>query len=199
MEIDKDQLLGQIINFIVGLLQSKTISAKVTIPLGTESQPAKQDSPPVYKITKDELLKGRDKQYATEYSQQISDNLDKLLVPINKLRDAWGKPMIVTSGWRPPEINDSTPGAAAKSKHMYGLAVDIQDSDGSLMKWTLENLELMKELGLYMEDFRWTYNWCHYQLGAPGSGKRIFVPSSARPSSPDKWDGKYDSQYDSNS
>ena len=147
-------------------------------------------------ISKDELLKGRDKQYVSDYTQEISNNLDKLLVPLNQIRTAYGKPMTVTSGWRPPAINSSTPGAAAKSKHMIGLACDISDPDGVLMKWVLQNLPLMKSLGIYMEDFRWTPNWVHFQLGVPGSGKRIFVPSSAPAGAPGKWDGKYDSQFD---
>lgn len=144
-------------------------------------------------ISKDELLKGRDKQYASEYSQEVSDNLDKLLIPINQVRTAWAKPMTVTSGWRPAAINSATPGAATHSKHMIGLAVDILDTDGSLMQWVLDNLSMMKDLGLYFEDFRWTPNWVHFQLGAPGSGKRIFVPSSAPAAAPSKWDGQYDS------
>lgn len=147
-------------------------------------------------ISKDELLKGRDKQYPSDYTSEVSSNLDKLLIPLNKIREAYGKPMSVSSGWRPPAINGATPGAAKASKHMIGLACDIVDSDGSVMKWVLQNLQLMKDLGIYLEDFRWTPNWVHFQLGAPGSGKRIFVPSSAPAQSPSKWDGHYDSKFD---
>lgn len=147
-------------------------------------------------ISKDELLKGRDQQYANDYTQEISDNLDKLLIPLNKIREAWGKPMIVNSGWRPPSVNAGTVGAAAHSKHMEGLAADISDIDGSLWTWVLENLQLMKDLDIFMEDRRWTPNWVHFGLGQPGSGKRIFVPSSNPPASPDSWDGEYDHGFD---
>lgn len=147
-------------------------------------------------ISKDELLKGRDKQYPDDYSQEISDNLDALLIPLNKIREAYGKPMTVTSGWRPPAINASTPGAAAKSKHMIGLACDIADADGAIMRWVLANLDLMKDLGIYMEDWKWTPTWTHFQLGPPNSKKRIFVPSSAPAAAPTRWDGTYDSKYD---
>lgn len=146
-------------------------------------------------ISKDELLKGRDQQYPTDYTQEISDNLDKLLIPMNQIRTSWNKPMVVNSGWRPPSINAATPGAATHSKHMSGLAVDILDSDGSLWAWVLQNLDMMKQLGIFFEDKRWTPNWVHFQLGAPASGKRIFVPSSAQPSAPDAWDGNYDASY----
>lgn len=147
-------------------------------------------------ISKDELLKGRDQQYASDYTAEISANLDKLLIPLNQIRTAYGKPMTVSSGWRPPAINAATAGAAMRSKHMIGLACDIVDSDGQLMKWVLQNLPLMKQLGIYMEDFRWTPSWVHFQLGGPGSGKRIFVPSLDPAKAGQKWDGQYDHQYD---
>jgi hypothetical protein len=147
-------------------------------------------------ISKDELLKGRDQQYPNDYTQEISDNLDQLLIPMNQVRTAWAKPMIVNSGWRPPEINASTPGAATHSKHMIGLAVDIADPDGSLWAWVLQNLSTMQQLNLFFEDKRWTPGWVHFQLGGPASGHRIFVPSAARPSAPDAWDGNYDHSYD---
>lgn len=146
-------------------------------------------------ISKDELLKGRDTQYPNDYTQEVSDNLDKLLIPLNQIRDAYGKPMIVNSGWRPPSVNAATPGAATKSKHMIGLAADIADSDNAVMNWVLQNLDLMQQLGIFCEDFRWTPGWVHFGLGPPASGKRIFVPSAARPQAPDRWDGQYDSKY----
>lgn len=148
-------------------------------------------------ISKDELLKGRDKQYPKEYTKEISDNLDKLLVAVNQIRSAYATPMTVTSGWRPAEINASTPGAAKKSKHMIGLAVDIQDKDNRLMNWVLANLKLMKQLDIYVEDFRWTPGWVHFQLGKPTSGKRIFVPSADRAQAPDRWNGEYNHAHDS--
>lgn len=147
-------------------------------------------------IAKSELLMGRDTEYASEYTQEISDNLDKLLIPLNQIRTAYNIPMIVNSGWRPAEINAATPGAAAHSKHMIGLACDIKDNDSSLWAWVLNNLTLMQQLGIFMEDKRYTPGWVHFQLGAPGSGKRIFIPSAAPAPAPDAWDGNYDHSYD---
>ena len=147
-------------------------------------------------ISKKELLMGRDVQYASDYTQDISDNLDKLLIPINKIRDLWNTPMTVNSGWRPPSVNASTPGAALSSKHMLGLAVDISDTDGSLWTWVLQNLQLMSDLGIFIEDRRWTKSWVHFQLGQPKSGHRIFVPSTGPALAPDVWDGNYDHSFD---
>jgi uncharacterized protein YcbK (DUF882 family) len=147
-------------------------------------------------ITKDELLKGRDKQYPKDYTKEVSDNLDKSLILFNKIRIAYGMPMIITSGWRPSAINGSTPGAAAHSKHVLGMAMDVSDPDGKLWKWVLQNLDLMQQLGIYMEDRRWTKGWVHFGVGAPASGKRIFIPNASRASDPDIWDGKYDHSFD---
>jgi uncharacterized protein YcbK (DUF882 family) len=96
-------------------------------------------------ISKDEILMGRDQEYPEDYTQEISDNIDDLLGIINEIRDAYGKTMVVTSGWRPPAVNDGTANAAKKSNHMKGLAVDIKDVDGKLWQWVLLNLDLIKE------------------------------------------------------
>jgi hypothetical protein len=148
-------------------------------------------------ITKEELLKGRDIQFQSEYTDVISANLDALLIPLNKIRDAYGSPMIVNSGWRPASINASTPGAAKNSAHCIGLAADISDPNGLLWKWVLENLQLMKDLNIYLEDKRWTSSWVHFGLVRPASGHRIFIPSANRPLAPGAWDGIYDhDKYD---
>jgi hypothetical protein len=146
-------------------------------------------------ISKDELLKGRDKTYASDYTREVSDNLDKLLIPLNKIRDAYGEPMICNSGWRPASLNATVPGAASHSHHVLGLAADFSDIDGKLMTWVLKNLDMMQQLGIYMEDFSWTPTWCHLQLGAPASRKRIFVPNSNPPLAPDRWNGQYDAKF----
>ncbi len=147
-------------------------------------------------MTKSELLKGRDRKYPDEYTKRVSDNLDRLIDVMNHIRMIYSGTFVCTSGWRPAEVNANTPGASDHSKHMQGLACDIADPDGKLMAWVLKNLELMQMLGLYFEDFRWTPGWCHFQLGPPASGHRIFIPSSTRPQSPKRWDGVYDKTYD---
>ena len=127
-------------------------------------------------IAKSEILMGRDESHKTDYTQEVSDNIDKLLIPLNKFREAYGKPMTVTSGWRPPSINAGTTGAAKKSNHMLGLACDFLDKDGALDKFCMENLSLLEDLGLYLEHPDSTPNWCHLQCVPPKSGNRVFKP-----------------------
>ena len=147
-------------------------------------------------LTKAELLQGRDKTFADEYTEQISENLDVLLQKMNVVRSAYGKPMKVSSGWRPTSINGMIKGASPKSNHMIGCAVDISDPDGALMDWCLQNLDLLKALELHLEDFRYTPTWVHFQTVQPKSKKRIFIPSEALPPAPNRWSGKYNSKYD---
>jgi hypothetical protein len=147
-------------------------------------------------ISKDELLIGREKLFQQDYTQQISDNLDELLEKLNKIRLEYGEPMKVASGWRPPAVNASTKNAAPNSNHMTGHAADIADSDGKLWKWVISNLEFISDLGLYMEDKRWTPTWVHFQNLPPKSKKRIYIPSAALALAPNIWDGKYNTKFD---
>lgn len=151
-------------------------------------------------ITMDELLMGRAK--LADLPSDVQDNLRKLLFAMNEIRASYGFVMIITSGYRRPQDNDATSNAAKLSAHLVGMACDIRDVDGSLYRWVLRNLDLMQKLGIYLEDFRWTRsktkgNWVHFGIRKPGSGKRIFVPSTAPAEDPGCWDGKYDSKYDS--
>lgn len=148
-------------------------------------------------ITKSELLDNRDKTFASEYTEDISDNLDALLIPMNEVRKIYGKPMTISSGWRPRSINGMTMNAAPNSAHMTGEACDVKDIDGKLRDWCLANLGLLKQLGLYIEDFRFTPTWVHFSTRKPASGKRIFVPSKGLPPAPQRWpDPRYDSKFD---
>jgi hypothetical protein len=146
-------------------------------------------------ITKEEILMGRDKTHASEYTKEVSDNIDKLLVAMNVIRKAYGKPMKVSSGWRPVGINANIKGAAKSSSHTVGMACDIRDTDGTLWNWCLQNLQLIKDCGLYLEDRRWTPNWVHFQTRKVSSGNRIFRAFAGEPPHPTIWDGKYDKKF----
>ena len=95
---------------------------------------------------------------------------------LNKFREIYGKPLIVSSGWRPPSLNAHVKGAAPKSNHQLGLACDFKDTDGSLDKFCMENLSVLEDLGLYLEHPDSTQGWCHLQIVSPKSKKRVFRP-----------------------
>lgn len=120
-------------------------------------------------IKREEILKGK------EIPEGLEKNLEKLLSALNKLREVWGKPMIISSGYRDPSHNARV-GGAKKSNHMLCLAADVLDMDDSLDEWCLERLELLEEIGLWLESPQYTKGWCHLQVVPPKSGKRVFIP-----------------------
>lgn len=148
-------------------------------------------------ITLKELLKtGVDYNRLPRDHQQ---NLMTLLERMARVREAWGKPMIVNDGYR--KITDRPRGGSIHSWHYQGAAVDIDDTpEGVLAKWCLANLKLLASCKLFIEDPRWTIgprgSWVHFQIYPPGSGKRVFIPSREPSQSPTFWDGKYDRSLD---
>jgi uncharacterized protein YcbK (DUF882 family) len=110
----------------------------------------------------------------------IRSNLQVLCERLNKVRAAWGKPMIVTSGLRSDkqqaELIKAGKSTATKSRHLVGLAADIADPDGELGRWLLENVKLLEEVGLWCEHPDHTPGWAHLQASPPRSGRRFFKP-----------------------
>ena len=80
----------------------------------------------------------------------------------------------VSSGFRPSTINQRVKGAAAKSAHMSGEAIDLFDPDGALKK--LVTKALLIKFDLYREDSTASPTWMHLQSRPTKSGKRIFLP-----------------------
>jgi zinc D-Ala-D-Ala carboxypeptidase len=125
-----------------------------------------------WKITEAEVLMDRDKQ--NPLTPEMRQNLEKLMVAINLVRDLYGKPLTVSSGYRPAAQNAAA-GGASKSCHLTLEAVDFADADRKLTKWCLKNLDILASAGLYMESPVNTPTWVHLQTRAPASGKRIFL------------------------
>lgn len=136
--------------------------------------------------------KGRDKEYAEELTDDIRRNAAITLEKVNELLERSGFKSIdvLNSGWRPGAINEATRNAATGSKHLTGQAADIPDSGHVLAGWCVDNLDVMEEIGLWIEDPRYTPTWLHVQTVAPKSGRRIFIPKlgpAPDPSFPVTW------------
>jgi len=123
------------------------------------------------RISRDEILMGRDK--TSPLSDEQSSNLDKLLVALNLVREAYGKPMTVSSGYRPPAINAQA-GGAKRSCHLTCEACDFRDTKGELASWCLDNLSVLERAGLYMESPTHTKGWVHLQTRP--TKNRVFIP-----------------------
>lgn len=124
---------------------------------------------PVFKVTRKEILMGRDTEFPL--TSDMETNLYKLLVAVNKVREAYGKPMIVSSGYRPGRYNTAAGGAKA-SAHLSCEACDFQDTDGKIDEWCLANQSLLAEFGLRLENPGQTIGWCH--LDTRYKGKVVF-------------------------
>jgi hypothetical protein len=115
-------------------------------------------------------------------------NLQTLLAKLNQLRNAYDKPLRITSGLRSMEdhlriyrekgITDPAK-IPMHSAHLIGAAADmvpLEDDIKHLHDWVLDNVKLMESIGLWFEDFDYTKTWVHAQIYAPKSGKRFFIP-----------------------
>ena len=61
----------------------------------------------------------------------VIDNIKKLIPVLNKLREAWGGPIRITSGYRTKELNDAI-GGVKTSLHLKGLAADLVPGNGDI-------------------------------------------------------------------
>lgn len=111
---------------------------------------------------------------------EIEENLNILLTKLNKIRKVYGKPMTINSGLRDYsqqlDLIKAGKSNALHSKHLVGQAADIADPSGEFKKFVLANISLFENVGLYMEDFKYTPTWVHCQSVPPKSGKRFFIP-----------------------
>ena len=133
-------------------------------------------------ITLADYWMGRDKTFGSSLTADIVRNAEETVKRGNLLLAEFrfdtkdDEIRKVNSGWRPPEVNAMTPGAAARSKHMTGQAIDIADPEGNLDEWCLAHLTTLERCGLWLEHPSATKGWCHVQIVAPRSGNRVFYP-----------------------
>jgi hypothetical protein len=106
---------------------------------------------------------------------ELMENAIDTVEKVNHLLEQFGSHRKVTSGYRPAAINASV-GGAKKSNHMICKACDLEDADGKLDQFCLDNPNILMALGLYQEHPSATKGWCHVQTVAPKSGNRVFYP-----------------------
>ena len=98
--------------------------------------------------------------------QEYKDNLVSLAEDIlQPIRDAWGAPLIVSSGYRCEKLNQKI-GGAKNSDHKYGCACDIHTVEDTVAKnKDLFNLivQMAKEGKIKCRQIldEYGYNWVH--------------------------------------
>lgn len=129
-------------------------------------------------ITLTDYWMGRDREFPLALTPQIEKNAALTVQLANALLVRFGEGRKATSGWRSPEVNAKTAGAAPNSKHMTGQAIDLADPEGDLDDWLMsaEGQAAMAELGLWHEHPAATKGWAHLQTVPPRSGRRTFYP-----------------------
>ena len=127
-------------------------------------------------ISLSEYFMGRDRQYGGELTDELRANAQITVDRVNQLLMTFGEYRTVNSGWRPAAVNAAVPGAASRSKHTTCQACDLNDDDGSLDQWCLENPEILEGIGLWQESPESTPRWTHLQTVQPKSGNRVFKP-----------------------
>lgn len=106
---------------------------------------------------------------------EIDANLQIILERVNKIREAWAKPMTVTSGLRSEADQMRINPGAKHSHHLFGQACDVYDPDLSLTAWLKENdSQCLIDAELWCEEGN--KNWVHFQIVPPKSGHRWFLP-----------------------
>lgn len=91
--------------------------------------------------------------------QTITDNLTKLIEAVlDPLREWYGKPIIVNSGYRCEALNKAI-GGAKSSQHMLGEAADItvgsKEENEKLFDYIKDNLEFDQLIN--ESDFSWVH------------------------------------------
>ena len=99
-------------------------------------------------------------------SEDVKKNIELLVEKIlDPLRESFGRPIIVTSGYRCKELNKAV-GGAVKSQHMSGEAADIRSVEDS-KRANKELFNLIIELGLPFDQLinEHDYDWVHVSYG----------------------------------
>lgn len=95
-------------------------------------------------------------------SEEVEKNLILLVENVlDPLREAWGRPIIVNSGYRSAELNSKI-GGAKNSQHLTGCAVDIQTVSDS-KEDNKKLFELVQSLKLPFDQLidESNYSWIH--------------------------------------
>lgn len=93
---------------------------------------------------------------------QAKANLTALVANVlDPLREKWGAPIVVTSGYRSVKLNRAV-GGASKSQHCKGQAADIRSVSDS-RKDNKRLFDLVKSSGLPFDQLidEYNYDWVH--------------------------------------
>lgn len=94
---------------------------------------------------------------------------------LDPLRTAWGKPIVVNSGYRCAKLNKAV-GGASSSQHLTGQAADIEDASRRREE-NKKLFELIIKLGLPFDQLinEFDYDWIHVSFSSTSPRKQILA------------------------
>lgn len=105
----------------------------------------------------------------TPTDETIIDNLNYTLQRLNDIREGYGKPIVISSGYRCDELNEKV-GGVNDSKHKNGLGVDLKwDSD--LVTYMIDNCSFDK----LIREKSGNTKWIHLQFRRNIEEERRFL------------------------
>lgn len=109
----------------------------------------------------------------------IKDNIKELVLNIlQPLRDAWGQPLFINSGYRCLKVNEAV-GGVPTSQHVLGQASDVGCSN------PYEVAKLVKRMNLDFDQMGIYPSFVHLSYRSDGTNRRQVFYSS-------KWNGRRD-------
>lgn len=118
--------------------------------------------------------KAKENNIYNEPTAVVAENL-RLLVEnvLDPLREAWGAPIIVTSGYRSKLLNEMV-GGAANSQHVLGMAADIRTLS-DLPQDNERLFDLARRIDLPFDQLidEYAYNWVHISYSRYSMRKQV--------------------------
>lgn len=108
-------------------------------------------------------------------SQEVKDNLNKLIDNVlDPLRELYGKPIIVNSGYRCPKLNKAV-GGARNSQHLIGQASDIRTVTNT-KESNKQLFDIIRNSKLPFDQLinEYDFNWVHVSYG-PRNRRQILT------------------------
>ena len=101
---------------------------------------------------------------------------------LNPIRERFGSPIIITSGYRGKDLNTMV-GGQRTSNHLFGEAVDLVPSNGNIDDLVKTIHTFLKETGLPFDEFiiernktsRWVHLAVRQRQGTPNRSKILRI------------------------